>query len=106
VGECGSTCRCQPVGAAPILARHSLDETESFQPVERFVESSGRESNAGELLDVLGQRPAVLRTVGGTGENQGGRPGEAAEFLKLIGRRLRLHDDETLYRSPVYRQAE
>src|SRR5438045_9690360 len=70
--------RGQPVGAPPVLARERLDEAEPLEPVQRLVQRSRREPHAGELLDVLRQRPAVLRALGKAREDQSRGSGDLA----------------------------
>ncbi len=72
----------QPVGAAPIMALHRLDESLSFEPAERFVQGARREPDTREALDILGQGVAVLGPIREAGENQGRR-------ARRSGRRFR-----------------
>ena len=76
----------QPVGAAAVLALHCLDQPLRFQAGERLVERAGRQPDAGEGLDVLGQGIAVLGAVRQAGQDQRGRAGVAAETGERLAR--------------------
>src|SRR5258706_7666918 len=62
--------RGDPVRPAAVLRRQRLDQALRLEPADRAVERAGAEGGAGDLLDVLDQRVAVLRPVGETGEDE------------------------------------
>src|SRR5258708_5866855 len=54
----------------PFVGGQRLDGAEPLKPGQRAGEGAGAEVDAGELLDVLDQRVAVLRTVGQADQDQ------------------------------------
>ena len=75
----------QPVGTAPVVTLHRLDEPLSFEPAERLVERARREPDIREGLDVLGQGVPVFRPIRQARQDQGRRPGVAAEAGERLG---------------------
>ena len=82
--------RREPVGATAVLTLDRLDQPLRLEAGERLIQRAGRQPDAGEGLDVLGQGIAVLGAVREAGEDERGRSGVAAEpGERLRGVRLR-----------------
>lgn len=59
-----------PIGTAAALRRERLDQAVCLQARERAVKSAGAEAYTGNLLDVLGDRIAVLRALDKAGQDK------------------------------------
>src|SRR5262249_58306589 len=60
-------------------AGQRLDKALVFEPVQHLVQGAGGQADAGERLDVLGERVPVLCPVGQAGQDQRGRAGAPAQ---------------------------
>lgn len=70
LAELGGPGGGHPVGTAAIDLGKRIDQTSLLQPSDGTVQCARTESDSGELLDVPGQRVAVLRSLGETREDQ------------------------------------
>lgn len=79
----GTGCR-ELVGAAPFLGRQRLDQALAFEPAERLIQRARRQLHAREVVDVLGQRVAVLRAFGKAGQDERRGAGVAPEPTNVV----------------------
>ncbi len=69
------SARCgQSVRATAIIAVECLNESVSFETSKDFIESSWRQMDASELINVFDQCVAVLISSGKAGKYQDGSP--------------------------------
>ena len=81
----------EPVRAPPVMALDGLDQPLRLKAGKGLVEGAGRQADAGEGLDVLGQGVAMLGAVRQAGQDERGRARVAAEPGERLGAvRLRL----------------
>src|SRR5215472_6843349 len=89
VGEVRAQCLRpggrQLVGTPSVVARQRLDESLALEPAERLIRRPRRQADVSELLDVLGEGVAMLRSVREAGQDERGRTGIAAERDECAG---------------------